>query len=117
MKTTISKEFRFEAAHSLPYLPVGHKCRETHGHSYRVVVFVTGKIDPAMGWVIDYADISKVVKPWIALLDHANINHLVEPSTAEMVAAYLWANIALDLPGLSAIEVYETAKTCARLER
>lgn len=117
MKTTISREFRFEAAHSLPHLPPGHKCREIHGHSYRVVVFVAGEVDPKLGWVIDYAEIAKVADKWINLLDHTNINRLVEPSTAEKLAEYLWGKLDPELPGLSAIEVYETPKTCVRLER
>lgn len=114
---TISKEFRFEAAHSLPHLPFGHKCREMHGHSYRVIVYVTGPVDPAFGWVQDYADIKKAASPWINLLDHTNVNKLVDPSTAENIAAYLMDKLANDLPLLSAVEVYETPTTCVRYER
>ncbi|MEM1009583.1 MAG: 6-carboxytetrahydropterin synthase, partial [Myxococcota bacterium] len=29
----IYKEFTFEAAHHLPFVPEGHKCRRLHGHS------------------------------------------------------------------------------------
>ena len=29
------KDFRFEAAHFLPHVPQGHKCRRMHGHSFR----------------------------------------------------------------------------------
>ena len=31
----IFKEFTFEAAHRLPYVPDDHKCSRLHGHSYR----------------------------------------------------------------------------------
>lgn len=117
MTATISKSFRFEAAHSLPYLPAGHKCRNEHGHSYRVVVFVTGEIDEKLGWVVDYADIKAAATPWINLLDHTNINRLVSPSTAENIAVYLMEKLAPTLPLLSAIEVYETPTTCVRIER
>jgi 6-pyruvoyltetrahydropterin/6-carboxytetrahydropterin synthase len=113
---TIGKEFRFEAAHSLPHLPVGHKCREQHGHSYLIKVYVTGPVDPALGWVTDYADIAKAAEPLVNLLDHTNVNRLVDPSTAEGIAAYLWDRLVKDLPHLSAVEVYETATTCVRYE-
>ena len=34
----ITKAFSFAAAHSLPQLPDGHKCRRVHGHNYEVLV-------------------------------------------------------------------------------
>jgi 6-pyruvoyltetrahydropterin/6-carboxytetrahydropterin synthase len=117
MKTTISKEFRFEAAHSLPHLPENHKCHRLHGHSYRIVVFVTGEVTEARGWVIDYADISLFVKPLIRRLDHTNLNELLPISTSERLAEFVWKELDEALPGLCAIEVHETDRTCVRLER
>lgn len=35
----IYKEFQFEAAHRLPYVPEGHKCSRLHGHSFRVRIY------------------------------------------------------------------------------
>jgi 6-pyruvoyl tetrahydropterin synthase/QueD family protein len=57
------KELWFEAAHLLPNLPEGHKCRRLHGHSYRVRVYVSGDPDPRLGWVIDFADIKRATAP------------------------------------------------------
>ncbi len=34
MGIEIYKEFMFEAAHKLPYVPDGHKCGRLHGHSF-----------------------------------------------------------------------------------
>lgn len=64
----IAKEFRWEMGHRLP----NHdgQCRNVHGHSYRMVVEVEGEIDPETGMIIDFADISKKVKPLVAELDH-----------------------------------------------
>lgn len=42
-----------------------------HGHSYRMVVEVEGEINPETGMVIDFADISAKVKPFLDELDHA----------------------------------------------
>ena len=52
----IFKIFGFEAAHYLPNVPAGHKCRRMHGHSFRVEVYVAGPVDPATGWVMDFAE-------------------------------------------------------------
>ena len=40
------KDFRFEAAHSLPNVPEGHKCARLHGHSFFVRLTITGDVDP-----------------------------------------------------------------------
>lgn len=114
MKFTVSKRFAFEAAHSLPHLPEGHKCRNTHGHSYVVEVFCSGPLDER-GFVVDYADISRIVNPHIANLDHQNLNEVLPfITTAENIAAWLFRVIGDDLP-VSEVRVYETAKTCVRV--
>ncbi|MDA3875222.1 MAG: 6-carboxytetrahydropterin synthase [Kiritimatiellae bacterium] len=65
----IAKEFRWEMGHRLP----NHEgaCRNLHGHSYRMVVEVEGDVNPETGMVIDFADISSIVKPFLMELDHA----------------------------------------------
>lgn len=107
----VFKEFRFEAAHFLPYVPEGHKCGRMHGHSYKVRVEVSGPVGHVSGWVIDYADVGSVVKPVIDALDHTVLNETrgLENSTAEALAIYIWSLIYGRLPGLSKIEIYETA--------
>ncbi|MEZ6234952.1 MAG: 6-carboxytetrahydropterin synthase QueD [Phycisphaerales bacterium] len=107
----IFKEFRFEAAHRLEGLPPGHKCAGLHGHSYRVVVFVRGKVDPATGWVMDFADVKRAVAPTIDRLDHSYLNEIdgLGQPTTEVLAQWLWRRIAPELPGLARLEVWETA--------
>ncbi len=34
MTMDVFRDFTFEAAHRLPYVPEGHKCARLHGHSY-----------------------------------------------------------------------------------
>ncbi|MGA0334172.1 MAG: 6-pyruvoyl trahydropterin synthase family protein [Kiritimatiellia bacterium] len=65
----IAKEFRWEMGHRLP-LHEG-ACRNLHGHSYRLVVEVEGEVNPVTGMVIDFAEISAKVKPFLQELDHA----------------------------------------------
>ncbi|MBB8590211.1 6-carboxytetrahydropterin synthase, partial [Escherichia coli] len=56
MKTTLYKDFTFEAAHRLPNVPNGHKCGRLHGHSFVVRLEITGEVDKHTGWIIDFAD-------------------------------------------------------------
>ena len=107
----VTKEFKFEAAHSLPHLPEGHKCKRLHGHSYRFVVRCVGELDNR-GFVIDYAEITQIVNPIVMMLDHHNIDEIIKPSTAEMLAKWLYKIIKPALPQLNQVEVYETAATC-----
>ena len=106
----IWKEFCFEAAHRLPHCPEGHKCGRLHGHSYRLRVYVAGEPDPEMGWIVDFADIKKVVKPLIERLDHYYLNEIegLENPTSEVLAKWAWDHLKPDLPQLSRIEVSET---------
>jgi queuosine biosynthesis protein QueD len=67
----LRKTFRFEASHVLPKHP--GKCSRLHGHSWVLHVFVKGPINPETGFVMDYAEISKVVKPLIEDLDHHHL--------------------------------------------
>lgn len=110
MRATIVKEFRFEAAQTLPTAPEGHKCRKMHGHSFKVEIHVTGKVDPAIGWLYDHAEISKAMNPLIELLDHAYVNEIegLENPTIENMCAWMWRKLAPQLPGLSEIVLYET---------
>jgi 6-pyruvoyltetrahydropterin/6-carboxytetrahydropterin synthase len=109
----IFREFTFEAAHSLPHAPVGHKCRELHGHSYRLFVHVTGKVETPTGWVADFADVKRLVNPIVDQLDHHHLNDIagLEQSTVENVARWLWPRLRAVLPGLSHIVLWETAKS------
>lgn len=120
MTFTVSKRFNFEAAHSLPHLPVGHKCRNLHGHSYVVEVFCAGPVDKR-GFVIDYAEISKAVNPLIERLDHRNLNEVMPNfkgmTTAENVGRWFILNLAAHLPLLSRVDIYETARTCVRVDK
>ena len=105
------KEFTFEAAHRLPGVPADHKCARLHGHSYRLIVHVTGDVDSATGMVIDFGDVKKVVKPLIDdHLDHYYLNEVdgLDNPTSENVARWVWTRLIGSLPQLSAIEVRET---------
>lgn len=106
----IFKQFTFEAAHRLPNVPPGHKCARLHGHSYAVTIHVSGPIDAAAGWVMDFADIGAAFKPLLEQLDHAYLNDIegLENSTCENLARWIWQRLKPRVPGLSRLTIQET---------
>ena len=104
------KDFRFEAAHYLPNVPEGHKCRRMHGHSFRGEVAVRGPVDPHVGWLMDFADLKRLIDPIVARLDHYVLNEvdgLANP-TSESVAVWMWGRLKPDLPQLHRVTIEET---------
>jgi 6-pyruvoyltetrahydropterin/6-carboxytetrahydropterin synthase len=100
----LRKTFRFEASHILPRHP--GKCSRLHGHSWVLHVSIEGKINRDTGFVMDYADISKVMHPIIGALDHFHLNELIEYPSSEWVVVWIakclegvafpWFTIALE---------------------
>ncbi|MEQ6124979.1 6-carboxytetrahydropterin synthase [Pseudotenacibaculum sp. MALMAid0570] len=73
----ITKQFNFETGHAL--YGYDGKCRNVHGHSYKLSVTVVGKpIDDTSnvkyGMVIDFGDLKKIVNEEIVdIFDHATV--------------------------------------------
>jgi 6-pyruvoyltetrahydropterin/6-carboxytetrahydropterin synthase len=73
----ITKQFSFETGHAL--YGYDGKCRNVHGHSYKLGVTVIGKPidDPShvkYGMLIDFGDLKKIVKEEIVeKFDHATV--------------------------------------------
>lgn len=110
MRVRLTKDFTFEAAQTLPFAPEGHKCRLMHGHSFKVEISVEGEVDPKTGWFYDHAEISKAMRPLLANLDHSYVNEIpgLENPTIENMAAWFWAKLAPQCPGLAEIVIHET---------
>ena len=64
----IAKEFHWEMGHRLPE----HfgKCKNIHGHSYKMIVEIEGDVLES-GMVMDYYNLKKIVNPIIEEVDHA----------------------------------------------
>lgn len=84
MPIRVAKDFRFEAAHRLPW----HEgaCSNLHGHSYHVTVSLTGEPD-ARGMVIDFKRIKSLVAPLIDAWDHAVLVAEYDTELRDAVAA------------------------------
>jgi 6-pyruvoyltetrahydropterin/6-carboxytetrahydropterin synthase len=76
-KIRITKQFSFETGHALH--GYDGKCKNIHGHSYRLDVTVIGKpvadeSNPKCGMVIDFSDLKKIAKDEIVdVFDHATV--------------------------------------------
>jgi len=106
----IFKVFKFDAAHRLPNVGREHKCSEIHGHSFRIEIHIKGPVEPAKGWVMDFAGIDQAVQPLLDQLDHKylnDINGLSNP-TSELVARWIWERLCKKLPQLDKIIVQES---------
>ena len=76
-KIIITKQFSFETGHAL--YGYDGKCKNVHGHSYKLSVTVIGSPiadtnHVKYGMVIDFGDIKKIVKEQIVdVFDHATV--------------------------------------------
>lgn len=82
-KIRITKQFTFETGHAL--YGYDGKCKNVHGHSYKLSVTVIGMpiSDPdnvKFGMVIDFSDLKKIVKEEIVdQFDHATVFNRTTP--------------------------------------
>ena len=85
----LTKEFSFESAHAL--WGYDGKCREIHGHSYRLFVTIKGEPiadeqSPKLGMVMDFGELKAIVAREITdRLDHSFVMRRTEQ--AETLAA------------------------------
>lgn len=102
MIATIAKRFTFDAAHQLLGLPLEHKCRRMHGHTYTVELVFTGPVDVNTGFVVDYQAIADAWQPLHDILDHQYLNNVIglEVPSTEYLAWWIAIRIAAS-PGLS----------------
>ncbi|MFA6260021.1 MAG: 6-carboxytetrahydropterin synthase [Bacteroidia bacterium] len=124
---SITRIFRFEAAHSLS--DYDGSCRNIHGHSYKLHLTVSGT-GPKKGMLIDFKVLKKLVEDAVVNeLDHAlmlmkNEQNLAytknmitkvvwmdEEPTAEFLVYWMYHRIAPQLPDdvyVSNIRLFET---------
>ena len=112
-------EMGFSSAHALR----GYrgKCENTHGHNYRVEVYVRGAELNEIGLLVDFKDLKAATKKVVDYLDHKNINdlppfdHELNPS-AEHLAGYFLHEVGRQIND-DRIQVYKVriweTDTCA----
>jgi 6-pyruvoyltetrahydropterin/6-carboxytetrahydropterin synthase len=110
----LEKKFYFEAGHVLKHHD--GQCKNPHGHSYSMTVYIRSKhliaSGPKTNMVMDFSDISNVVKLMInEYLEHKWLNETLQTDspTAEFIAKWIYDHLAPSLPGLYAVALEETA--------
>ena len=82
-KIRITKQFSFETGHAL--YGYDGKCKNVHGHSYKLSVTVIGtpindRNNVKFGMVIDFSDLKKIVKEEsVDQFDHATVFNQTTP--------------------------------------
>jgi 6-pyruvoyltetrahydropterin/6-carboxytetrahydropterin synthase len=113
----LSKQFRFDASHTLERHIETDASRRIHGHSYRAEVTLRGQPDPASGMLIDLGVLEQMLGEVRESLDHHLLDQVagLGPATLENLCAWIWRGLAPRLPGLARITIHRdsTGDTCA----
>ncbi|OYU25428.1 MAG: 6-pyruvoyl tetrahydropterin synthase [Burkholderiales bacterium PBB2] len=111
------RRYRFQAAHRLPNVPMGHKCGRMHGHGFEVILHANqdlGERDLS----VDYDHLDEVWAPFHMQLNYQCLNEIVglDNPTSEVISAWLWQRLKPQLPELSWVTVYETGSCGANFD-
>lgn len=104
----LSKQFRFDAAHTLNREIETESSRRIHGHSYRGEVTVRGLPDPVSGMLIDLGLLERALAEVRDGLDHRFLDELEDlgPATMENLCAWIWRKLAPQITNLVRLTVY-----------
>lgn len=103
-------EYLFDSAHKLENHP--GKCKNLHGHTYRLQVSVQGKLNEKTGMIIDFCELQKIVeKNVLDILDHSYLNEIIKNPTAENVSIWIWKKLEKSL-NLVEIKLWENPNSC-----
>ncbi|QVY62610.1 6-carboxytetrahydropterin synthase QueD [Cytobacillus gottheilii] len=125
-RVLVSKEFTFDAAHHLHCYE--GKCKNLHGHTYKVVFGISGFVDE-VGLVIDFGDIKEIWKEEIEIyLDHRYLNETLPKmnTTAENMVVWIYEKMMESLKNrcnqykgarVEFVRLYETPTSFAEVRR
>jgi 6-pyruvoyltetrahydropterin/6-carboxytetrahydropterin synthase len=112
----LSKQFRFDAAHTLHRDIDAEPSRRIHGHSYRAEVVVRGLPDPATGMIIDLGHFERALAEARDGLDHRFLDEINDlgPATMENLTAWIWRRLEDRCAGLTRVVLYRDSSgdTC-----
>lgn len=113
MKYELKQHFHIESARFLPNLPKNHPCSNMHGHSFKIILRLIGDLDPKIGWVMDYHEISKAMEPLLQQIDHKVLNDVsgLENPTSELLAKWIYEKALIHIPLLKTVTIMETTST------
>lgn len=104
----LSKQFRFDAAHTLERSIDTDSSRRIHGHSYRAEVTVRGRPDPVTGMVVDLGLLERTMADARDALDHRFLDEINDlgPATMENLSRWIWDRLSPVIGSLHRVSVY-----------
>jgi 6-pyruvoyltetrahydropterin/6-carboxytetrahydropterin synthase len=104
----LSKQFRFDAAHTLDRLIQTESSRRIHGHSYRAEVTIRGRPDPATGMIVDLGLLESSMAEARDALDHRFLDEINDlgPATMENLSLWIWERLKPVVVNLWKVSVY-----------
>ncbi len=104
----LSKQFRFDAAHTLDRVIDTVPSLRIHGHSYRAEVTVRGRPDPATGMVVDLGVLERSMADARDALDHRFLDEINDlgPATMENLSRWIWDRLSPEVGNLFKVSVY-----------
>ena len=116
MNFELKQHFQIESSRFLPHIGKDHPCSRMHGHSFKIILTLHGPLDPKLGWVIDYNDVSKLMKPILESIDHRTLNEVpgLENPTSELLAQWIYQKAKPLFSSLVCISILETPFTECR---
>jgi 6-pyruvoyltetrahydropterin/6-carboxytetrahydropterin synthase len=111
----LSKEFRFDAAHTLHRTVDTEPSSRIHGHSYRAEVVIRGRPDPESGMIIDLGLFDQALQEARDGLDHRFLDEINDlgPATMENLSAWIWRRLAAKFSNLWRVTVRRDSDTGA----
>lgn len=103
----LTKEFRFDAAHTLQRDINADGSRRIHGHSFRAEVTLRGEPDPGSGMIIDTSHLERLLLDAHEALDHRFLDEINDlgPATMENLCAFIWRRLSPQIPSLHSVAV------------
>ena len=113
----LTKQFRFDAAHTLTRAIETESSRRIHGHSYRAEVTIRGEPDRTSGMLMDLGLLARALEETRGALDHHFLDDIPDlgPATMENICAWIWRRLAPSVPALARVTVHRDSSgdTCA----
>jgi len=113
MKWKLIYKTSIDAAHFLN-LPYESKCKNLHGHTWKIFVFIESPELDENGMVIDFQVLKKIIHE----LDHKCLNDFLNQPTCEKLAEFLYQRIKPYLKESMKLEikVCESPNSCVIYE-
>lgn len=138
----IKKTVEFDAAHMLGNHVGG--CQNLHGHTYKMVVGVSGKAEylieegSSKGMIMDFRNLKAILNDLVSQIDHSYICNIQdifqcrlckllesegkkvfkieEESTVENMCKLFMKELKEKIPGIHSIEIWETPTSSCYIE-